>query len=217
MSQKLYATGPTDARLYQMPTVGEVAVIVVGSVEETPAAFRSVQLHQHNDGLYFFDDWHPAFESLHFVLLRPHGCLGWHAQMPMHGPRAQRLTLLRYAAFHMQHRTDNFNTLLRCARLYQASHSFCGGLLCACRPAQTSHLTHSMIVTCRNGLLTHLYAFKVNVSPGWQLIKPSCAQTATLLLLRMLRQICLQIRQAVLWCCHLASHKGVDICSNYFR
>ena len=69
-------------------------------------------------------DCHRAYEPLHFILLFPHGTDGWYLHMPSRqlnaaGRPACRVTALQYAAYRLQIRTADDDSLLRACRLLQ--------------------------------------------------------------------------------------------------
>ncbi|KAI0758479.1 hypothetical protein BC629DRAFT_1295872, partial [Irpex lacteus] len=69
-----------DARRYNLPTADEVAVIIPGDGEEVTTS-RDIILHGRGGALQRISDDNPAYASLHYVLLFPHGDHGWHRDL----------------------------------------------------------------------------------------------------------------------------------------
>jgi hypothetical protein len=112
-----------DRRRYNLPTADEVAVILPG--DGSSGNGRDIILRHRapaDSPMLRISDIHPAYTPLYFVLLFPRGENGWHPDLylaadPDKQPR--RLTQIRYYAFRLFTRTDEFSTILRGGRLLQ--------------------------------------------------------------------------------------------------
>ena len=76
-----------DRRRYNVPTASEVAAILPGDGQEEDGAptRRDIVVQLRGGGVRRICQLHPAYQALHFVLLFPHGELGWHPDIPLHG------------------------------------------------------------------------------------------------------------------------------------
>ena len=73
----LHYTAATDRRRYNHPIADEIAVILSGEITKSDA-MRDIILHlKGSNGLMQIHECHPAYLPLHYVLLFPHGELGW--------------------------------------------------------------------------------------------------------------------------------------------
>ena len=109
------------ARRYNRPEGFQEVSVLIG---EEPGT-RDIVLRRRavGDGadLIAISNCHRAYEPLHFVLLHPFGTDGWHPglQLQQQGGRAKRLSPLQYAAYRLQAREDEDDSLLRATRLLQ--------------------------------------------------------------------------------------------------
>ena len=72
-----------DLRRYNLPTADdEVAAIIPGDGSEIRSDHRDIVLRLKGGGLQRISYLHPAYASLHYVLLFPHGEDGWHTGIP---------------------------------------------------------------------------------------------------------------------------------------
>ena len=65
-----------DLRTQNSPTCNDLATILH---DDNMGAERYIILHQKNLGLQRINDTEPEYDPLHFLLLFPHGELGWHS------------------------------------------------------------------------------------------------------------------------------------------
>ena len=79
LSMRLIYDASTDSRQYNAPTAQEVAAIVVGA--EIADRGRDVLLLPTGGSFTRISDMHPAYQSLHYVLLFPRGEKGWHPEV----------------------------------------------------------------------------------------------------------------------------------------
>ncbi|OSX74278.1 hypothetical protein BU14_0297s0005 [Porphyra umbilicalis] len=63
---------------------------------------------------------HPSYETATYPLLLPHGTDGWHIAIPRQsqGTRQRVVTAHEYLAYRLFTRSENFNALHRCGRLF---------------------------------------------------------------------------------------------------
>ncbi|KAF7153666.1 hypothetical protein RHSIM_Rhsim01G0136800 [Rhododendron simsii] len=77
----LHYSSSTDRARYNLPTADEIAIILPGDGTEK-SGMRDIVLHlRGNNGLMRVNEYHPAYLSLHYVLLFPRGELGWKPEM----------------------------------------------------------------------------------------------------------------------------------------
>ncbi|KAF7126784.1 hypothetical protein RHSIM_Rhsim11G0010600 [Rhododendron simsii] len=70
-----------DQRTYNLPTTDEIAVVIPGDGSKA-SGMRDIVLHLRGDNqLMQINECHPAYLPLHYVLLFPHGELGWEPEM----------------------------------------------------------------------------------------------------------------------------------------
>jgi len=77
---KLLELSSYDSRRYNRPTVGELAVIMVGSGDQ-PTAGRDIVLKGRHYGLQRIRETHSSYNPLRYPLLFPFGEQGWHVGM----------------------------------------------------------------------------------------------------------------------------------------
>ena len=79
----LHAECTQDLRHYNLPTADdEVAAIIPGDGSEVRSNHRDIVLRLKGGGLQRISHLHPAYASLQYVLLFPHGEDGWHMGIP---------------------------------------------------------------------------------------------------------------------------------------
>lgn len=113
-----------DRRRYNLPTADEVAVIMPGEgeggVDGRDIILRTRLPNQ--APLYRISDRHPAYATLYYVLLFPHGEHGWYPDLRLDEPDKTtpgRLTQSRYYAYRISPRVEEFSCILRGGRLFQ--------------------------------------------------------------------------------------------------
>ncbi|KAJ2918720.1 hypothetical protein MD484_g1693, partial [Candolleomyces efflorescens] len=136
----LRLTPGTNRGVYNLPTVNEVAFILPGTVI-TEA--RDIVLRLHGGLLKRISDLNPAYATLQYPLIFPHGTYEWHPQLRLIETEAQRerrlanrrqnfeareeaglendgvididrkLTLSTFTAYRSHFRRNEFNTILR--------------------------------------------------------------------------------------------------------
>ncbi|GFS36770.1 hypothetical protein Acr_00g0047940 [Actinidia rufa] len=118
----LYAA--TDRRRYNLPTSDEIGVILPGDGSKVNG-MRDIVLHlRGNNELMRISECHPAYLPLHYVLLFPHGELGWEPQLKqwdaLRGqPANERLTQLQFYSYRLFERSTEYSIILRVRKLFQ--------------------------------------------------------------------------------------------------
>ena len=79
-----------DSRRYNRPTAGEIAVIMVGTGDESTAG-RDIVLQGRRDGLQRIRETHSSYNPLRYPLLFPLGEQGWHIGMHISIPYVPNL------------------------------------------------------------------------------------------------------------------------------
>jgi hypothetical protein len=136
LSFRLVNDRRTDLRHYNAPTTNEVGALMVGGdVDEADA--RNIVIHSTNGYFQRVSPLHSAYALLHYVLLFPDGCNGWHDNIPLNGFQwdgfgfiqddknaiggkrgSTRVTMLQFYAYILQHRV-NEEWILQAGRLLQ--------------------------------------------------------------------------------------------------
>ena len=68
---KLISERTTDGRIYNQPTVSEVAALIVGDVDYAPK--RDIIMETQSGDLQRIDEFHPAYLAYQYPLLFPYG------------------------------------------------------------------------------------------------------------------------------------------------
>ncbi|XP_078280432.1 uncharacterized protein LOC144607444 [Rhinoraja longicauda] len=103
-------------RRFNRQIANEVAVIIPNN-NEPEATSRHIILKERGGGLRIISESHRSYDSLQYVLFFPLGDDGWHYQLKMRNGR--KLTAMRYYAYKIMNRDNEFNQLLRGGRLFQ--------------------------------------------------------------------------------------------------
>ncbi|MCH79515.1 helicase-like protein, partial [Trifolium medium] len=120
---KLISERTTDGRIYNQPTVSEVAALIVGDVDSGEK--RDIILHERNGQLQRIDEFHPDYLSYQYPLLFPYGEDGYRTgilhkyQHETIVTKNNRLTIRDWLSFRIQSRKAEARTLLCSRRLYQ--------------------------------------------------------------------------------------------------
>lgn len=72
-----------DKRKYNAPTSSEVAVLIQGEPTDIQAK-RDIIIKKNSGHLQNISSLHQSYDPLHFVLLFPHGCPGFHIYIPFY-------------------------------------------------------------------------------------------------------------------------------------
>ena len=78
-----YSNRTKDSRRYNTPTASEVAAIMIGDGQELECQNRDIILWPHEGNIQRISEIHPAYASLHYVLMFPKGEDGWHPNIPI--------------------------------------------------------------------------------------------------------------------------------------
>ncbi len=136
LSLRLVDNRCTDLWHYNAPTVDEVGALMVGgNVDEVDT--HDIIIHSTNGYFQHVSPLHSAYTPLHYVLLFPDGCNGWHDGIPLNGFQwdgygfiqddknviggkrgSAHVTMLQFYTYMLQHRI-NEKWILRVRRLLQ--------------------------------------------------------------------------------------------------
>ncbi|XP_058786723.1 uncharacterized protein LOC131661242 [Vicia villosa] len=140
---RLISDRKTDGRIYNQPTVSEVAALIVGDVDT--AEKRDIIMHKQSGDLQRIDEYHSSYLGYQYPLLFPYGEDGYRPNVKHrdHGhvvrsttpnsrveleyddvsweeaTKRNRLTIREWMAFRIQSRQNEAPTLLRARRLFQ--------------------------------------------------------------------------------------------------
>jgi hypothetical protein len=113
----------TDARLYNLPTVSEVAALIIGDVDAGDT--RDIIIQEKGGKLERIDEFHPAYLAYQYPLLFPYGEDGFrrgtlHKEDPdVIITKRNRLTIMDWMSFRIQMRKAEAQTLICARRLFQ--------------------------------------------------------------------------------------------------
>ncbi|CAJ2663091.1 unnamed protein product [Trifolium pratense] len=120
---KLIFERTSDGRIYNQPTVSEVAALIVGDVDY--ASCRDIILEKQFGRLKRIDEFHPSYLAYQYPLIFPYGEDGFrrgtklredaHVQIT----KKNRLTIMDWLSFRIQTRQDEAQTLLSSRKLFQ--------------------------------------------------------------------------------------------------
>ena len=68
---KLISDRKTDGRIYNKPTVSEVAALIVGDIDS--ASYRDIIMQEQNGQLQRIDEFHASYLSYQYPLIFPYG------------------------------------------------------------------------------------------------------------------------------------------------
>ncbi|XP_031099731.1 uncharacterized protein LOC116003933 [Ipomoea triloba] len=121
---KLLGKRNKDARTYNLPTVSEVAALIVGDLDPSMGE-RDILVESHGGGLKRINELNPAYLPLQYPLLFPYGEDGYRDDIPFNSSRGngnrcrQRITPREYFAFRLHEHLMETSTLLYSRRLLQ--------------------------------------------------------------------------------------------------
>ncbi|XP_058732642.1 uncharacterized protein LOC131604199 [Vicia villosa] len=113
----------TDGRVYNQPTVSEVAALVVGDIDT--AEMRDIIMQTRGGGLQRINELHAAYMAYQYPLIFPYGEDGYrpdvaHRDLPSNNNSVRnRLTIREFLAYRIQTRLNEAKTLLSSRRLFQ--------------------------------------------------------------------------------------------------
>ncbi|GJX76229.1 uncharacterized protein Tco_0323040 [Tanacetum coccineum] len=121
---KLVGRRTSDGRTYNLPTASEIAVLIVGDIEQALDE-RDIVVESRNGDIQQINVLHPKFLSLQYPLLFPYGEDGYHTEI-LHrdvvDPNTKqhvRLTMREFMAYIIQERPDKFSLIHNSRRLFQ--------------------------------------------------------------------------------------------------
>lgn len=120
---KLISDRPTDGRIYNLPTVSEVAALIVGDVDT--ASNRHIILETQSGKLQRITELHASYLGLQYPLLFPYGEDGYRPDVRhrdrggSQSAKRDRVTIREFLCFRLQTRKYEAQTLLRSRRLFQ--------------------------------------------------------------------------------------------------
>jgi hypothetical protein len=120
---KLIAERRSDGRIYNQPTVSEVAALIVGDVDY--AEKRDIILHKSGGSLKRIDEFHPSYLSYQYPLIFPYGEDGYRLGILLKYQdetvvtKKNRLTIKKWLSYRIQTRRGDARTLRCSRRLFQ--------------------------------------------------------------------------------------------------
>ncbi|XP_058745811.1 uncharacterized protein LOC131618649 [Vicia villosa] len=112
-----------DGRVYNRPTVSEVAALIVGDIDSNDK--RDILIQRRNGGLQRIDEFHPTYLAYQYPLIFPYGEDGYNKNI-MHKYRQEtevakknRQSIKDWLCFLLQQRRKKAKTLLYSRRLFQ--------------------------------------------------------------------------------------------------
>ncbi|KAH1222189.1 hypothetical protein GmHk_12G035407 [Glycine max] len=120
---RLITTREKDGRTYNVPTVSEVAALIVGDFN--PNSRRDIIVETQNGQLQRIHELHSNYLGLQFPLLLPYGEDGYRldilhrATLDNKKRKRNRLTMREWFAYRLQSRPNEAQTLLHSRRLFQ--------------------------------------------------------------------------------------------------
>lgn len=120
---KLISERSTDGRIYNLPSVSEVAALIVGDVDT--ASKRDIILQAQNGKLQRIDELHTSYLGYQYPLLFPYGEDGYRHYIchrkgsGSDNSKRNRVTIRQWFCYRLQSRKNEAQTLLRSRRLFQ--------------------------------------------------------------------------------------------------
>ncbi|XP_022014342.1 uncharacterized protein LOC110913832 [Helianthus annuus] len=113
-----------DGRMYNLPTCGEVAALIVGDVEN---AFenRDIVVETKSGTLQRISELHPSYLALQYPILFPYGDDGYRVDIPHRGvvdvtnKKRPNCTMREFFSYRIQDRVNQFSLILNSRRLFQ--------------------------------------------------------------------------------------------------
>jgi hypothetical protein len=120
---RLISDRKTDGRVYNQPTVSEVAALIVGDVDAGDT--RDIIIQEKSGQLERINEFNPAYLAYQYPLLFPYGEDGFrrgtlHKERPdVIITKRNRLTIMDWLSFRIQQRKMEGQTLMHSRRLFQ--------------------------------------------------------------------------------------------------
>ncbi|WOG95440.1 hypothetical protein DCAR_0414759 [Daucus carota subsp. sativus] len=116
-------TRSTDGRQYNIPSVSEVAGLIVGDLSKKKFE-RDIIVRHRAKGVTHINELHPSYMAMVYPLIHPHGEDGYRLGIPLEdkGSRTykrQQLSMCQYYCFRFQQRLNEGHALLQAGRLLQ--------------------------------------------------------------------------------------------------
>ncbi|XP_031124334.1 uncharacterized protein LOC116027048 [Ipomoea triloba] len=124
IKMRLIAKRTTDARTYNLPTVSEVAALIVGDLDPNMGV-RDILVECKTGKLKRINELNPAYLPLQYPILYPYGEDGYRDDIQFNttitqaGGSRQRITSREYFAYQIHERRSTLSTLLHAKRLFQ--------------------------------------------------------------------------------------------------
>ncbi|XP_058784258.1 uncharacterized protein LOC131659030 [Vicia villosa] len=123
LKPRLISDRSEDGRVYNKPTVLEVAALIVGDIDS--ADKRDILIQRRNGGLQRIDEFHPAYLAYQYPLIFPYGEDGYRKNI-MHKyrhetevTRKNRQSIKDWFSYRLQQRHKEAKTLLYSRRIFQ--------------------------------------------------------------------------------------------------
>lgn len=107
-----------DDRRNAAATASEVAAIIPDGVPMEGRDSRDIIIRKIGGGVHRISEWNPAYDSLHFVLMFPHGDPGFKWEIPKTIGRG-KVSAMQYGAYRLHERENDFNVFQKSGRLGQ--------------------------------------------------------------------------------------------------
>ena len=106
------------ARTYNLPATSEVSAILIGSGNGS-GNLDIILRCRSTDGqeLRRISTCHRSYDPLHYTVMFPYGCDGWHLNMKKSNNKT--LSAADFYCFRLQVRADNFNIIMKMRKLMQ--------------------------------------------------------------------------------------------------
>jgi hypothetical protein len=125
LSLRLYRNRYKDSRMHNIPTVDEVAGLIVGDFDDSDIG-RDIIVNDKRFGLTRIHETHVLFMPLQYPLIFPWGENGWEPDIPHRktkepkaGEKEERVTIREFMAFRFQERNNEFGNIVYSKRLFQ--------------------------------------------------------------------------------------------------
>ncbi|KAK2417432.1 hypothetical protein QL285_039731 [Trifolium repens] len=120
---KLISERTSDGRIYNQPTVSEVAALIVGDIDT--GTHRDIIMHKKSGRLQRINEFHPSYLAYQYPLLFPYGEDGYRIGIQHRYceetvvTKRNRLTIKDWLSFRIQSRKDEPKTIICSRRLFQ--------------------------------------------------------------------------------------------------
>ena len=108
---------------YSLPDVSDVGILAPGDLTEPRdiVLYPSKSAHPSGRATVRIDQYHPMYDPTAYVLLFPYGDEGYSLPAPLKVDNmvGKKVTELEFYRYHIMHRSNSFNTILRGGRLFQ--------------------------------------------------------------------------------------------------